>query len=95
DIANARLEFDGGGVANITASRVSVQRQRKIRFFQPDGYLSLDLGNGTGEFYRRKPGDSQQDAPVQLTDFVEHIGLRGDGQEPLRLELQAFMRAAR
>ena len=95
DIANARLEFEGGAVANITASRVSIQRQRKIRFFQPSGYLSLDLGRGTGEFYRRTDtGKNMQDIS-QLTDLVEHLSLRGDGAEPLRLELQAFVRAVR
>ena len=95
DIANARLEFGGGAVANITASRVSIQRQRKIRFFQPSGYVSLDLGQGTGEFYRRKKDELDPAGPLQLGDFVEHISLRGDGQEPLRLELQAFGRAVR
>jgi len=95
DIANARVEFGGGAVANITASRVSVQRQRKIRFFQPSGYVSLDLGQGTGEYFRRKGDLTDSQGPPQLTDFVEHISLRGDGQEPLRLELQAFARAVR
>ncbi|NIN71318.1 MAG: Gfo/Idh/MocA family oxidoreductase [Gemmatimonadetes bacterium] len=95
DIANARLEFDGGAVANITASRVSIQRQRKIRFFQPSGYVSLDLGNSTGEFYRRKGSASHVDEATALTDLVEHIPLRGDGEEPLKLELQKFTRAVR
>lgn len=95
DIANARLEFDDGAVANITASRVSLQRQRKIRFFQPNGYVSLDLGQGTGEFYRRKAGDQHAAAPLDLSQFVEHVSLRGDGTEPLRLELEAFLRAVR
>jgi predicted dehydrogenase len=97
DIANARLAFDGGAVANITASRVSIQRQRKIRFFQPSGYVSLDLGRGTGEFYRRKLEASSLDLEqvTGLADVVEHIPLRGDGAEPLKLELQAFTRAVR
>ena len=97
DIANARLEFDGGAVANITASRVSIQRQRKIRFFQPSGYVSLDLQKGTGEFYRRK-NDVEIEADtdgLNLGNFVEHVSLRGDGAEPLRLELQAFAHAVR
>jgi predicted dehydrogenase len=46
DIANARLEFEGGGVANLTASRISLERMRKIRFFQRSGYISLDLAAG-------------------------------------------------
>jgi len=58
DIANARLEFAGGGVANLTASRVSLERMRKIRFFQRSGYISLDLAAGKGEYLRLKPGVS-------------------------------------
>jgi predicted dehydrogenase len=52
DIANARLVFSSGAVANITASRVSRERMRKLRIFQQSGYLSLDLASGEGEFYR-------------------------------------------
>jgi predicted dehydrogenase len=95
DIANARLEFEGGAVANITASRVSIQKQRKIRFFQPSGYISLDLGRGTGEFYRRADGKPDMNDITQLSEIVEHVPLRGDGGEPLRLELQSFARAVR
>ncbi len=95
DIANARLEFVNGAVANITASRVSLQRQRKIRFFQPSGYISLDLGSGTGEFYRRKGTTEFSSGIGNPADYVEHISLKGDGQEPLRLELQAFLKAVR
>jgi predicted dehydrogenase len=54
DIANARLTFRGGAVANLTASRVSAEKMRKIRLFQRSGYLSLDLAEGTGEFLRLK-----------------------------------------
>src|SRR5690606_16302065 len=56
DIANARLEFEGGAVANLTASRISMERMRKIRFFQRSGYISLDLASGAGEFLRLRPG---------------------------------------
>ena len=52
DIANARIRFRGGAIANLTASRVSTDPMRKIRIFQPSGYLSLDLASGTGEFLR-------------------------------------------
>ena len=53
DIANARLTFAGGAVANITASRVSRERMRTLRIFQPNGYLTLDLGAGNGEYRLR------------------------------------------
>ena len=52
DIAHARIRFRGGAIANLTASRVSAERMRKIRIFQRSGYLSLDLAAGTGEFLR-------------------------------------------
>ena len=52
DIANARTDFANGAVANITASRVSRERLRKLRIFQRSGYLSLDLAAGTGEYFR-------------------------------------------
>ncbi len=51
DIANARIEFANGTVANLTASRISVQKMRKLRFFARDNYLSLDLLNKTGEHF--------------------------------------------
>ncbi len=52
DIANARIRFDDGCVANVTASRVSMKRERKIRFFQSDTYISLDYDAKTAEVYR-------------------------------------------
>jgi predicted dehydrogenase len=98
DIANARLAFDSGAVANITASRVSRERMRKIRIFQQSGYLSLDLGAGNGEFYRMR-GDldlaSMASAPLALEQFVERIPLRADEGEPLRLEFESFLSAVR
>jgi len=54
DIASARLAFASGAVANITASRVSRDRLRKVRIFQESGYLSLDLAAGSGEFFRMR-----------------------------------------
>ena len=55
DIANARVEFANGAVALATASRVSRERVRRLRLFQPNGYLSLDLASGGGEFMRVRP----------------------------------------
>ncbi len=97
DIANARLEFEGGGVANLTASRVSLDRMRKIRFFQRSGYISLDLAAGVGEFLRVRPGvEFAPGVPLPgqaLEDVVERIPLQGDGREPLRCELESFVAA--
>ena len=98
DIANARLTFDSGAVANITASRVSRERMRKIRIFQQSGYLSLDLAAGNGEFYRmRNDVDvaSLVSAPLALEQFVERIPLEAEEGEPLRLEFESFIAAVR
>lgn len=56
DIANVRLRFEGGGIANVTASRVSLKRERKLRLFQTDTYLTIDLGERSVRIARRMPG---------------------------------------
>lgn len=96
DIANARLRFAGGAVANLTASRVSAERMRKIRIFQRSGYLSIDLARGAGEFYRvREDLDLERLAAGggSLQEIVERIEIRGADGEPLRSELEAFVSA--
>jgi predicted dehydrogenase len=99
DIANARLTFEGGAVANLTASRVSMERMRKLRIFQRSGYLSLNLADGTGEFLRLKQdlpslavgGGSLPALPEGgLESLVERIPLEGKRVEPLRRELENF-----
>ncbi|PWT78544.1 MAG: oxidoreductase [Acidobacteria bacterium] len=82
DIANARLHFEDGCVANITASRISPERMRKIRIFQEDAYLSLDYQNQSGEIYRRVGGHITRDR-VEIE--------RG---EPLKLQLASFIECA-
>jgi predicted dehydrogenase len=98
DIANARIAFDSGVVANITSSRVSRERMRKVRIFQQSGYLSLDLAAGDGEFYRLR-GDLDLAAlakgPLALEAFVERIPLEAPDGEPLRLEFESFVAAVR
>jgi predicted dehydrogenase len=98
DIANARLVFQGGAVANITASRVSMERMRKIRYFQRSGYISLDLAKGTGEFLRLRKGAVMPEGDVSLLSLmsiVERIELKGDGTDALTSELQAWVAAVR
>ena len=99
DIANARVSFENGAVANITASRVSFERMRKVRFFQQSGYISLDLAAGTGEFLRLKPGarlpEGSELGMAALLGVVERVELKGDGAEPLRAELEAWIKAVR
>jgi predicted dehydrogenase len=96
DIANARLTFASGAVANITASRVSRERMRKVRIFQHSGYLSLDLAAGNGEYYRLRR-DLNLAALAQgalgVDDFVERVALEAPEGEPLRLEFESFIRA--
>src|ERR1700680_92273 len=83
DIANARLRFEDGCVANITSSRISPERMRKIRVFQEDAYLSLDYQNQSGEIYRRVDGKIAR-SEVE----IEH-------GEPLKGQLAAFIECAR
>jgi len=94
DIANARIEFANGAVANVTASRVSRDRTRKLRIFQPTGYFSLDLAQGSGDFYRLRAG-WQTMAATKLEQIVEHVRLEAPEAEPLSLELESFLRAVR
>lgn len=82
DIANARIRFENGCVANITASRISPERLRKIRFFQEDCYLSLDYQEQKGKIFWREGGIRQADVEV-------------DPAEPLQAELSAFLDAVR
>src|SRR6266498_351044 len=83
DIANARLRFENGCVANVTSSRMSPERRRKIRVFQEDAYLSLDYQNQSGEIYRRVGSritrdkvEIEREEPLkrQLTSFIESAG---------------------
>ena len=88
DIANARLRFASGCIANLTASRISRERVRKARFFQRDSYLSIDFAAQEVETYRlvRQNGGR----PVIQGGKVEVAA-----DEPLRLELVDFVAAAR
>lgn len=98
DIASARLEFAGGAVANLTASRLARERVRTLRVFQSSGYLSLDLAAGTGEFLRLRPEALRQLAAGGTPDMaaiVETIPLEAPAGDALALELSSFVRAVR
>lgn len=102
DMASARIRFANGACADISASRVSVERTRALRLFQPSGYFSLDLASGEGEYLRRRDGVGTNDlarkrdvGTMSLADIVERVSIRGDDAEPLRLELEAFLDAVR
>lgn len=89
DIANARLRFASGAIANVTASRVSTKRERKIRFFQPDTYVSVDYGDRVVRVYRRLPA-----APGGLPTIEASEQRFGDA-DPLFDEIEAFVAAVR
>jgi predicted dehydrogenase len=95
DMANARLRFANGAVADVSASRVSANPARELRVFQTSGYLSLDLASGRGEFLRRKSVTPTGRESLSLADVVERREINGDTTEPLRAELDAFAAAVR
>ncbi len=82
DIANARIRFENGCVANITSSRISPERMRKIRVFQEDAYLSLDYQNQTGEIHRRS------------ATGIDRSEVEIEREEPLRRQLASFLECA-
>ena len=91
-----RILIATGAVANITSSRISRERKRKIRIFQQSGYLSLDLAAGTGEFFRLRSDIDPlavRSAPADITAFVDRIKLEAPDGEPLKLELESFISA--
>lgn len=101
DIANARLTFADGCVANVTASRVSREKVRKIRFFQHDAYVSVDTLKPAAQMFRRKDVPQEVLRRIAageqeggLKDAVDYAVLPLDQAEPLRLELESFVDAA-
>jgi len=98
DIANVRLEFASGCVANLTASRVSTERVRKVRFFQPHQYLSIDYGRQDLLVFTVNPAGTnpvpgQPDSMIQVAKPA--VAAVGAAEEPLRAELKAFLSAVR
>ncbi len=103
DIANVRMEFESGCVANFTASRVSTERVRKLRFFQPHQYVSLDYSRqdvlvlsveqspDAADLDPFNPASVAASAFPGITPFKPKV----EQQEPLRAELSSFLRAVR
>jgi predicted dehydrogenase len=93
DIANARIRFDTGCVANITSSRVSMEKMRKIRIFANDAYVSTDYSAQEVIVYRKKPIELTPDiTPMELID-VEPLNVHKE--EPLKRELESFVSCVR
>jgi predicted dehydrogenase len=90
DIANARLRFASGCVVNITASRVALKRERKMRIFQPDTYLVVDYGEHCIRICRRESGPQDGGLP-NLTFEERAVG----GEDALEEEIRSFLQAVR
>jgi predicted dehydrogenase len=93
DIANARLEFESGCVANLTASRVSTERVRKARFFQPKQYISLDYGRQDVIVF--SVGDQESQGTPSANPQIKMFKPPITAEEPLHAEIGAFLDAVR
>jgi predicted dehydrogenase len=89
DIANVRLEFESGCVANFTASRVSTERVRKLRFFQPKQYVSLDYGRQDVLVFSVGPGDAS--GTPSVNPQIQVVKPPTTSEEPLHAELKSFL----
>ena len=89
DIANARLRFENGCVANVTASRVSVKTERKLRIFGDDAYLSLDLQQKIVTLIRKRPGARPGELPVTIEEQALEPG------DALKAEIDSFLECIR
>ncbi len=86
DIASARLVFEGGCVANLTASRAAFKSERTIKIFQPDVYISLDFGSKQAKLITRHQEKDQKGLPrIQVEDLVVEEG------DALKIEIEAFL----
>ncbi len=104
DIANARLQFENGCVANVTASRISQKKMRKMRMFQRDAYISVDFSDATAEVFRLvDPGDPSAAATMMLGEIQAGAKKRNIVYEQpeirdvnaLKVELQLFLDAVK
>ncbi len=103
DIANARLQFHNGCVANITASRISQNKMRKMRLFQKNAYISIDFLQGSSEVFRLVDADEENVTPTFLLGQIEQGTVKRTivyerppllkDHNPLRHELQLFVNA--
>jgi len=100
DIANARIEFDNGCVANLTASRMSLKNMRKSRFFQKDAYIAVDFLDKKNEIVEMEDIEGEEDPFAVILDLGEkgkkQININTDEAEPnnaIEEELKAFVKA--
>ncbi|HDQ46025.1 MAG TPA: Gfo/Idh/MocA family oxidoreductase [bacterium] len=101
DIANARIRFENGAVANLTASRISQKKMRKMRLFQKDAYISVDFDGKFSEIYQLESGAAEADmvlGEIGTGDRKKRILYRkteAPDTNALRTELEAFLAAVR
>ncbi len=105
DIANARIKFANGCVANITASRISQNRMRKMRLFQKNAYISIDFLQGLAEVFRLVDAGDSDITPTYMLGMIEEGKIKRNivyeqppvpkDHNPLRHELQLFVSAVR
>lgn len=109
DVAHARLRFETGAMALLTASRVSIKKERKIRIFQHDAYISIDYGRRIAQIYTKRPGFEFGQADLSAVDptlppdmlvalvFSQYLEMEEVSMEgePLMLELESFVAAVR
>ncbi|MFQ6113095.1 MAG: Gfo/Idh/MocA family protein [bacterium] len=103
DIANVRIQFESGCVANVTASRISQKKMRKMRLFQKDAYISVDFIRRFSEVFRlaKQPTTPKHDRIHSLEalincsprDQIIHERLVTEAQDPLKMELEAFLKS--
>ncbi|MFC1492424.1 Gfo/Idh/MocA family protein [candidate division KSB1 bacterium] len=103
DIVNARINFENGAVANVTASRISQKKMRKMRIFQKDSYISMDFVEGEAEVFRMSDGDGKFQQPELLpvmdlshNEIKRVVGFRrigNDGKDSIELELSSFVQS--
>ncbi|MBI5155136.1 Gfo/Idh/MocA family oxidoreductase [Candidatus Poribacteria bacterium] len=94
DIANARIRFQSGCIANVTCSRVTPKPMRKLRVFQDNAYISLDYKSQTMQIHRRFRKEGKLD-PGEARYFIETEKVRVRRKEPLKLELEHFLQCIR
>jgi predicted dehydrogenase len=96
DIANARLTFENGTVANLTASRISLRPMRKFRIFQPSGYFSLDLAVKQADVYKLATGVDEAGMRVPLGKSgkdILYVKKADSGKDMLEAEIESFLNA--
>lgn len=93
DIANVRIEFESGCVANFTASRVSTERIRKLRFFQPQQYISIDYGRQDVMIFT--VGENSEAGVPSANPQIKMAKPKVANEEPLRAELKSFLESVR